>query len=261
MQQTTHAPGTAGTAPDPRTLCATRTGLFLDVDGTLTDFAAMPDAVRIDDAMLETLARLHTLLGGAIALISGRSIGQLDSLFQPLRLPAAGIHGFERRNANGIVFRPTGGADVLVPVRSKLRTLVADHEGLLLEEKDHAIALHFRGAPQASAIALALLESAATDLGDAYEIIEGSMVYELKPSGWNKATAISGFMHEPPFAGCVPVFLGDDLTDFDGFAAVRGHGGFDVAVGYRVSARWHLSDPGAVHAWLSQLARCLAGST
>jgi len=261
MQQTKHAPGSTGTAPDPRTLCATRTGLFLDVDGTLTDFAATPDAARIDDSMLDTLARLHTLLGGAVALISGRSISQLDRLFHPLRLPAAGIHGFERRNADGVVFRPPSGAEALAPARSKLRTLVAAHEGLILEEKDHAIALHFRGAPQARGIALALLESAAADLGETHEIIEGSMVYELKPSGWNKATAISGFMHEPAFAGCVPVFLGDDVTDFDGFASVRGHGGFDVAVGYRVSARWHLSDPGAVHAWLSQLARCLAGST
>lgn len=249
----------SGTGPDPRTLCATRCALFLDVDGTLLDFAARPDEVQLEAATRDVLERLQTLLGGALALVSGRSLSQLDELFKPLRLPAAGIHGFERRSAAGVVYRPSATAATLDRTRRWLQGIVLPGSGLLLEDKGYSLALHYRTAPQAAGRALASVRSAAAQLGPGFEIVEGSKMVELKPAGQNKATAIEAFMKEPPFIGCVPVFLGDDVTDFDGFAAVRSHGGMDVAVGDRVSARWFLDGPRATRDWLARLADCLSG--
>lgn len=240
--------------------CTSRCALFLDVDGTLLELAARPEQVCVDRPMLVLLERLQTLLGGAIALISGRSLAQLDGLFGPLRLAAAGIHGFERRGANGVLHRPDMPVATLDRIRRWMHGVVIPESGLLLEDKGHALALHFRTAPQAAGRARAAGRTAASQLGPAFEVIEGSKVVELKPSGLNKATAIEAFMKEAPFAGRMPVFLGDDVTDFDGFAAVRRHGGMDVAVGDRVSAQWYLEGPAATRQWLSQVADCLAGA-
>ena len=233
--------------------------LFLDVDGTLLEFAATPDEVRVDGRTRALLARLHAQLDGALALISGRSLAQLDSLFEPLKLPSAGIHGFERRSASGIVHRPKAAVAALDRIRRWFRGVVLPDSGLLLEDKGHALALHYRTAPQAAARARASVRSAAAQLGPGFEVIEGSKVVELKPAGPTKATAIDAFMNEAPFKGRRPVFLGDDVTDFDGFAAVRALGGMDVAVGDRVSARWYLEGPRATHAWLGELADRMGG--
>jgi len=252
--------GTAGgTGPDPREICALRIGLFLDVDGTLLEFAARPDEVRVDAATRTLLFRLQGLLQGALALVSGRSLRQLDGLFHPLELPAAGIHGLERRSAGGVVFRPAQSVAALDQARRALRAAAPPDSGLLLEDEGHALALHYRGAPQSAGMARASMHEAAMKLGPDFQIIEGAQVVELKPAGHSKATAIEAFMKERPFHGCTPVFLGDDVTDFDGFAAVRNHGGMDVAVGNRVSARWSLESPAATRRWLQELADCLSG--
>ena len=244
-------------APDPQSFRGHCLGLFLDVDGTLLDFAATPDGVRVDDAMLVLLSRLREALGGSVALISGRPLAQIDQLFRPLQLPAAGIHGFERRSAAGVVYRPSNSISGLDRIRRWLQSVVLPESGLLLEDKGHSLALHYRLAPQAAGRALASARSALAELGPGYEILEGAKVVELKPAGLNKATAIEAFMKEPPFTGCVPIFLGDDVTDFDGFSAVRSHGGVDIAVGDRAFARWHLEGPAAARAWLRTLADCL----
>lgn len=238
-------------------LKAEHCALFLDVDGTLLEFAARPDEVQVDSATLSLLGRLRTLLDGAVALVSGRSLAQLDELFRPLVLPAAGIHGFERRSASGLVHRSPMTVAALDRIRRWFRGVVLPDSGLTLEDKGHALALHYRTAPQAAARARASIRTAAAQLGPTFEVIEGAKVVELKPAGATKATAINAFMAEAPFKGRMPVFLGDDVTDFDGFAAVRGHGGMDVAVGDRVSARWYLEGPGATHRWLAELADCL----
>jgi len=246
-----------GSGPDPRLLNSEHCALFLDVDGTLLDFAARPEDVHVDGATRALLARLQIQLDGAIALISGRSLAQLDRLFEPLELPAAGIHGFERRSASGVVHRPSSTVATLDRIRKWLRGVVLPDSGLTLEDKGHALALHYRTAPQNAARARASVRTAAAQLGPAYEVIEGSKVVELKPAGSTKATAIDAFMKEAPFKGRMPVFLGDDVTDFDGFAAVRNYGGMDVAVGDRVSARWYLEGPRATHRWLTELADCI----
>lgn len=257
MQRTERDPNLP-LAPDPRSFRGQRIGVFLDVDGTLLDFAPTPDGVRVDDSMLVLLSRLRESLGESLALISGRPLAQIDELFRPLALPAAGIHGFERRSAAGVVYRPSAPEAALDRVRSWLQSSVLPDSGLLLEDKGHALALHYRLAPHSAGRAMASVRSALAELGAGYEIIEGAKVVELKPAGLNKGTAIEAFMKEPPFMGCMPVFLGDDVTDFDGFAAVRSHGGIDIAVGDRASARWYLDGPAAARAWLRGMADCLS---
>jgi trehalose 6-phosphate phosphatase len=253
------APKDAGVGPDPRVFCATRVCLFLDVDGTLIEFAPTPAEARVAPATIELLARLQNSLGGAMALISGRQITALDEMFHPLVLPAAGIHGFERRSVWGQIFRPSTSPSRLDGTRQRLLPAVRRHKGLLLEDKGYALALHYRNAPEAATVALESLAGAAADLGSEYEIVAGADVVEVKPSRQNKGTAIQAFMKEAPFAGRMPVFLGDDITDYEGFAAVRSHGGLDIAIGGRVSARWYLEGPGATYAWLTRLEHCLKG--
>jgi trehalose 6-phosphate phosphatase len=249
----------AGVGPDPRVLCATRTCLFLDVDGTLIEFASTPGEARVNSATIELLSRLQNLLDGAMALISGRQLAALDEMFFPLLLPAAGIHGFERRNVSGQVFRPSVSTDRLDQTRQRLQPALRRYKGLLLEDKGYALALHYRNAPEDADVAVETMSGAAAELGPEYEIVAGAAVVEVKPSRQNKGTAIDAFMKEAPFAGRMPVFLGDDITDYAGFAAVRSHGGFDISVSRRVTARWYLEGPAATHAWLTRLERCLKG--
>lgn len=258
MREAATVRGSTGTAahpaPDPRNFRTRHTCLFLDVDGTLADLAPTPDEVRIGSELIALLERIHGQLEGALALISGRPLAQLDRLFAPLRLPAAGIHGFERRGGTHVVFRPTLVAESLGAVRAQLADAASSRPGLLLEDKGVALALHYRAAPEAADTVAALITAAAQRLGPGFEALEGDMVYELKPATLNKATAIEAFMTEEPFEGRIPIYIGDDYTDFDGFGAVRRNGGVDIAVGERVPARWHLPDPAAVRDWLRRFA-------
>jgi len=131
-------------------ISAERDALFLDVDGTLLQIARHPDAVRVPADLLAALDRLHGRFGGALALISGRAIDNLDALFAPLRLPCAGVHGLERRGADAAVHRDDAAA-VLAPLRAPIEDFVARHDGLLLEDKGQSLALHFRNAPACAA--------------------------------------------------------------------------------------------------------------
>ncbi|MGC4030008.1 MAG: trehalose-phosphatase [Steroidobacteraceae bacterium] len=239
--------------PDPVQMGRDHVCLFLDVDGTLLEFAPTPDAARADAPLQQLLAAVSQHFGGAVALVSGRTLGSLDALFAPLQLPAAGIHGFERRSADGTVHLPTLPPGVLDPVRDRLAAFARAQPGVLLEDKGSALALHFRGARGVRAEAHLVIADVAAKLDPAFAVLQGEQVLEIKPASRNKASAIEAFMKEPPFAGRRPVYIGDDVTDFDGFAAVRRNGGFDIAVGDRVSARWALADPSAVRQWLGML--------
>lgn len=239
--------------PDPTRVDRHHSCLFLDVDGTLLDFAPTPGAVQVDPPLLQLLEDISVQFGGAVALVSGRSLDDLDRLFAPLKLPTAGIHGFERRAADGTMHRPTLSPDPLQPVRDRLKAFARAQPGVLLEDKGMALALHFRGARGARAEAHLVVADIAAGLDPAFTVLQGSHVLEIKPANLNKASAIDAFMKEPPFAGRVPVYIGDDITDFDGFSAVRRNDGIDIAVGDRVSARWALADPQAVRNWLTQL--------
>jgi trehalose 6-phosphate phosphatase len=226
--------------------------IFLDVDGTLLEHAERPDAVHVGSAERRLLEALQRATDGALALISGRAIADLDRLFAPLKLPLAGQHGVERRDAAGRVHRHAFPADLLRRAAARIGAFAARHEGLLFEDKGHNLALHFRMAPQLAGEAQSALREAAAQLGGEFEVQEGKMVVELKPSGRDKGMAIEEFMHEPPFAGRTPVFIGDDLTDEYGFDVVNRLGGHSVKVGPGASAARHrITDAAAVRELLA----------
>lgn len=225
--------------------------LFLDVDGTLLSIADHPDAVHVPAQLLSLLEQLKNRLNSAIALISGRAISDLDGLFAPLKLPSAGVHGLERRGADGAVHQAAG-SELLDPLRAPLADYVEAREGLLLEDKRQSLALHYRNAPAYEAELKAFLGELVGASPSPLELKRGKMVIEVKPAGANKGTAIEAFMEEPPFAGRVPVFIGDDVTDEDGFRSVNRMGGLSIRVGVDESsaAAYSLPDEDAVVAWL-----------
>jgi trehalose 6-phosphate phosphatase len=225
---------------------------FLDIDGTLLDIAAMPAAVKTGPTDTRLVTGLYSETGGALALISGRSIPGIDKLFYPLRLPAAGQHGIERRDAKGRIHHHPFPEDAMRRAAADIRAFSAKHEGLVFEDKGASLALHYRLAPHLAGAAHATMHKAAQHLGEGVEVQGGKMVAELKPSGRDKGIAIEEFMREAPFRGRLPVFLGDDLTDEDGFHVVNRLGGHSIKIGSGVtSARWRLRDAAAVRAWLS----------
>jgi len=226
--------------------------LFLDVDGTLLDFAAHPQDVRVDADLRELLAALRELTGGALALVSGRSVADVDRLFAPLVLPAAGLHGIERRSATGEFRDPLHAREVIGAVAGKVMALAAANPGFGFEDKGLALALHYRQAPYLRSLAEREMRTILATLGPGFELQGGKFVVEIRPGGRDKGLAITEFAQEPPFAGRVPVFIGDDLTDETGFAVVNRLGGHSVKVGPGIThARWRLFDALAVRRWLS----------
>lgn len=227
--------------------------LFLDVDGTLAEIVDDPEAVAVDPRTIAALGRLAARLHGAVALISGRPIAVLDALFAPLSLPAAGLHGLERRDAEGRVHRSAAPAAELAGIRSAFIAFAADRPGLLVEDKGLTVALHYRKAPAMEAEAVALARSLESD---AFRLQRGRMVVELRPVGPDKGDAIESFLAEPPFAGRRPVFAGDDVTDENGFAAVNRRGGHSIRIGAAsaTQAGFLLADVAALRDWLCALA-------
>jgi trehalose 6-phosphate phosphatase len=243
-------------------VCPASAAPFLDVDGTLVEFAPTPDSVRVPPQTLDLLRALTLRTGGSLALISGRPIAELDELFAPLLMPAAGLHGFERRNALGMYQRHPLPAGPLVEFARKAMHRIADrHTGLLVEDKRFALALHYRQAPHlanrvADAMA-AIAERVTPDL----ELQFGKSVVELRPSGATKGGAVRDFMLEAPFRGRRPVYIGDDLTDETGFECVNAMGGLSIGVNisWPTAAQLQLPDPAAVHFWLHELLQRSAG--
>ena len=228
--------------------------LFLDVDGTLLEIAATPDAVRVPAALRNTLQLAAKRENGALAFISGRTITELDRLFAPLVLPAAGQHGVEVRDPEGNVTRPFIDAGQLDPAREVLTELVTHYKGLLLEDKGSALAVHFRQAPQHERATMEVMGGLADQLREKFVLRDGKCVLELTPRGYSKRGAIESFMRQAPFAGRTPVFIGDDVTDEDGFEAVNGLGGYSVRVGdlAATAAKFRFSSVSTVIAWLRE---------
>ncbi len=250
MNQSTNA------LPDPRPDWA----LFLDFDGTLADIAATPCAANIDPRLPPALVALHAALNGAVALASGRSLSQLDALLAPLVLPAAGLHGLERRRADGTIVRVPEPTVALAAARERLRAFAAGAPGVLLEDKGMSLALHYRNArDRGDGCRRAAAEALAAG-GAGLHLIEGKMIYEIKAEGADKGTAIEAFLAEPPFAGRLPAFFGDDITDEDGFAAVNRRRGVTVRVGdgAATAARWRIDTVGALLDWLERAPAAIA---
>jgi trehalose 6-phosphate phosphatase len=227
--------------------------VFVDVDGTLIEYTDDPAAVRADPELRALLQYASDGLSGALALVSGRSVATLDTILAPLRLPVSGIYGLERRDANGVLHRRAASSVALEPVRDVLKDFAASCPGLIVEDKGTAIALHYRRVPAFGPDCRRIACAAAAELGPLFQIVEGSMVVEIKPAGSTKATAIEEFLREAPFADRTPIALGDDLSDRDAFAAVRRHGGIALAVGRRISGDYQLDNCRAARRCLASL--------
>ncbi len=228
--------------------------IFLDLDGTLVEIAPTPDAVQPAPGLLPLLETVSRRTGSALAVVSGRAVSDIDRILAPLVLPAAGLHGLERRSAGGAFQRspalPRGDE-----LRAALRGFASGHPGVQLEDKGAALALHYRARPDLHAAAAAAVEAALGCERAGLAVQCGKAVIEIRPDGADKGMAVAAFMSEPPFAGRRPVFAGDDLTDEAAFRAVRARGGVAVRVGGEraTAAEWHLPDVPAVHAWLAAM--------
>ena len=223
--------------------------LFLDFDGTLVALAETPEAIEVPPALVALLTDLHALLGGALAIVSGRQIDSIDRFLAPLRLPAAGEHGVQRRDATGAMHERH--TPDLHAVLAEVNELAGQHAGLLVERKHAAIALHYRLAPDLQEVcreAMSRIVAGEPEM----ELLHGKFVFEIKPAGVNKGTAIDAFMREAPFAGRRPVFAGDDTTDETAFAVVQPRGGVAIKVGTGATMALHaLESPLAVYEWLA----------
>lgn len=234
-------------------LIADRCALFFDVDGTLAEIQSRPEQVFIPSETLRALERLQAN-GVPVALISGRPLTQIDQLAAPLQLPAAGVHGTERRTVDGQVVRLALDADRLSAIERELAAACAELPGLCLENKQVAFALHFRLAPELEPRARALAEDFASRHADVLALQPGKCVLELKPRGASKGEVIRAFMQEPPFHGRLPVFIGDDLTDEAGFEVVNALGGVSIKVGAgQTAASRRLQSVAEVGKWLADL--------
>jgi trehalose 6-phosphate phosphatase len=213
-----------------------------------------PAAVQLDNDLRRLIEKLHHSSGGAVALISGRSITDIDRLFPGTRLPAAGQHGLERRDTGGVIERHTFPVQQLEWARERLAEAAAGKPGLFVEDKGLSLALHYRRAPRLAGYAHRVARSLLRHVGSQYCIQTGKRVVELKPAGKDKGAAVRDFMREAPFAGRMPVFVGDDATDEHGFSTVNRLRGYSIKVGPGPSAaRWHLANVEAVRRWLRSI--------
>jgi trehalose 6-phosphate phosphatase len=231
--------------------------LFLDIDGTLVGFEDDPALVAIGEPLQRLMPRLQSRLGGALAVLSGRCLAEVDALFEPLRLPAGALHGHEFRDSSGKFSVLAPPPDVAAQVGAQAREWAAALAGVTLESKGGiGFALHFRLAPEQARAAAEAAESIAHASAGAYEVQHGDCVAELKPVGADKGAALKRLMEHPPFRGRRPVMVGDDLTDELAFAVAEHLGGFGIVVGARrpTAARYCLSGPAGVHDWLDRLA-------
>lgn len=228
--------------------------LFLDLDGTLIDIAPRPDDVYASKELIAGLGVLYERLGGALAVVSGRSISAIDALLAPLKLPASGVHGAEvRRDANGSI--------ALHPARiisSAVRWLLAPLSsipGVLIEDKGVAIAVHYRQAPDAAElIRETVLKAMQADEDNDLTLIPGKCVFEIKQAGYSKGTALIEFMAVSPWNGRRPVFVGDDVTDEQAFAVLPRWNGLGLAVGQeRAGALKAFNSAAEVRRWISGL--------
>lgn len=230
--------------------------LFVDFDGTLVELAPTPTDIRVSDKLPGLLSGLSARLGGAVALVSGRSLADLAPLVSPFGGAMVGQHGNEIRYPDGRLASGSGdGAPdaAMGAARAALAAFAAPHHGVMLEDKGGTIALHYRGAPDLAELCREAARTAIDAGGGRLRAIDGNRVIELVPRRVGKGGAIATLAAEPPFRGRVPVFVGDDATDEDGFAAVDALGGVSVKVGSGPSAaQYRLPDVAAVWAWIGR---------
>jgi trehalose 6-phosphate phosphatase len=234
--------------------------LFLDVDGTLLDISDTPGGVTVPSGLTATLETVRRGLQGALAFVSGRTIADLDRLFTPLRLPAAGQHGSEIRLSPDSPVACLATAPIREALRRDVAAIAAAFPGAEMEDKGRTIAVHYRRAPGAAAVLTQGLRRIVQSNETPLILTHGRKVLELRDAGHSKATAVHEFMRHPAFEGRVPLFVGDDITDEDGFIAVEQYGGTALAVGtvHRPRRETAFAGPADVRTWLTHLSKTLA---
>jgi trehalose 6-phosphate phosphatase len=226
---------------------------FFDIDGTLVDIAPTPSAIVVEQELRRLLCELYDAAGGALALISGRSISDVDNIFRETQLPVAGQHGLERRGWNGTISRQATQSGKIDQAREQLTAAIATYPALLIEDKGLSLALHYRSAPSLASFAHRTMREIASAIGPEFTLQSGKCVVELKPNGKDKGDAVRDFMKEEPFQGRTPVFVGDDVTDEHGFAVVNSMNGHSIKVGSgETVARWRLPNVRSVRSWLKR---------
>ncbi|MFP9138403.1 trehalose-phosphatase [Devosia sp. XGJD_8] len=228
--------------------------IFTDFDGTLVELAETPDAIEVADTLLEELRHAMRELDSAFAVLTGREIADIDKYLAPLHLPVAGAHGTQRRRADGVLEAidpaTVRGAEAIA---KSVQPLILANPDLLLEKKEGAVALHYRQAPELEAAVRSAMEEAVRDTAG-FGLVPGKMVLEARPLGVSKGEALRAFMREEPFIGRTPIFIGDDVTDEDGFIAAQDLGGVGIKLGDgETAARMRIPNVASVHALIRGL--------
>ena len=225
--------------------------IFLDLDGTIAEITEHPDDVCVQPATLRLLEALIDESNGALAVISGRELSAIDRLLHPLKLPAAGVHGLERRDAAGVLHGPQ--PIELQPISFVFEKALGDETGVIIERKPGAVAVHYRSRPDLERRCCEIVNEVLGQRGDV-RLIHGKMVFEILQKGADKGSVINAFLKEPPFQGRIPIFAGDDVTDEAGFAAVNRQGGISIKVGGReTDARFRARNVQELEGWLRHL--------
>jgi trehalose 6-phosphate phosphatase len=252
-----NAPSVEGaTAGNVAALKDASVALFLDVDGTLLDLAARPGDVVTPAGLVATLAGAERKLDGALALISGRSIDDIDHLFAPLRLRVSGVHGAEIRFDPDGSKNPTVASDLPQSLLTALRRAVEPFPGVFVENKRFSFTVHYRLAPSAEGPLRNIIKQLVDSIPIAVDIMDAHCAIEIKSPCFDKGGAIATFLSTSTFRGRRPIFVGDDTTDESGFALVSARGGCAYSVGRRrPGAIGSFSEPQAVRGWLAEFAR------
>ncbi|MGV8854389.1 MAG: trehalose-phosphatase [Devosia sp.] len=229
--------------------------IFTDFDGTLVEIAETPGGVDVPDTLAHRIEQTAREFNSAFAVLTGREIAEIDKFLSPLLLPIAGAHGTQRRRADGVVeaIDPASLAGAL-EIAAAVAPLIDAHPELILETKQGAVAIHYRQAPELQDVVRQAMQQAVND-NPHFGLVPGKMVFEARPRGASKGDALRAFMLEEPFIGRTPVFIGDDVTDEDGFIAAQDLGGIGIKLGDGdTAARMRIADVGSVHALLQGLA-------
>jgi trehalose 6-phosphate phosphatase len=236
--------------------------VLLDVDGTLLDLAPTPHEVHVPPTLLRTLLIMRERSGGAVALVSGRLIGDLDFVFSPLRLTAVGGHGAEiRLDPDGAIVEQTA-LPLEAGLKQRLKAVASRHRNIIVEDKGHSLALHYRLAlDEGLAVVDDVFRACKAFPAESYELLTGKAVIEVKSPGFDKGTAVHTLMKHAPFNGRTPIFIGDDTTDEAAFAAVPDYGGIAISVGRKVAGvDGRFQSPEDVRRWLERLSNNAASS-
>jgi trehalose 6-phosphate phosphatase len=243
--------------PAPPAFSLAEAALFLDLDGTLAPIMPRPEDIGPDIRRALLMQRLAAAMDGRVAVVSGRTLEDLDRILDDQVVAVAAIHGLTRRDSTGAVVRAQAHAGI-EDARRFLSNLARRDPGLQFEDKGLSVTLHYRRRPDAADAVIEAAERLAKSTGLILQL--GDMVVELRTPGHTKGGAVSAFLGEPPFLGALPIFVGDDLTDEDGFIAAARAGGFGVLVGRarETAATFRLANSDAVLTWLEGVATPLA---